>query len=251
MFYFVDRIITYYIDLYRFIYCTPSFIPSSPTPTLLPAPSVYSGLPAKVWRSSSSFQEKTGQRFIHHLLIVAGTLPNYSVKHLFVLPLSTGLFLILFNFLSIVILQFSNCMGKDSIILREKCLICNPLVELKVNTMIDRKLCMSLTFSNLIVSKLLSSNRHMHNFIVYFTRIHDICKKFAGNRVNEHGNVPRCEVILAFSDLEVIALSLTVLHYGEYPKDKERWSMVVRADSKPTPSQLRAGKQFKNAQKRP
>ncbi len=91
----------------------------------------------------------------------------------------------------------------------------------------------------------------MHNFIVYFTRIHDICKKFTGNRINEHGNVSRCEVILAFSDLEVIALSLTVLHYGEYPKDKERWSMVVRADSKPTPNQLRAGKQFKNAQKRP
>ena len=49
----------------------------------------------------------------------------------------------------------------------------------------------------------------MHNFIEKFTKINDICKKFAGNRVNEHGNVSRRGVIPTFSDLEVIALSLT------------------------------------------
>ena len=70
-------------------------------------------------------------------------------------------------------------------------------------------------FSNLIASKLLSSNRRMHNFI---EKIHkksnDICKKFAGNRVNEHGNVSRRGVIPTFSDLEVIALSLTAEAFG-------------------------------------
>ena len=50
----------------------------------------------------------------------------------------------------------------------------------------------------------------MHNFIEKFTKINDICKKFAGNRVNEHGNVSRRGVIPTFSDLEVIALSLSL-----------------------------------------
>ena len=54
----------------------------------------------------------------------------------------------------------------------------------------------------------------MHNFIEKFTKINDICKKFAGNRVNEHGNVSRRGVIPTFSDLEVIALSLTAEAFG-------------------------------------
>jgi len=37
----------------------------------------------------------------------------------------------------------------------------------------------------------------------------EICKKFAGNQVNEKGNVPRCGVVPTFSDLEVVALSIT------------------------------------------
>ncbi len=31
----------------------------------------------------------------------------------------------------------------------------------------------------------------MRNFITYFVRILGICKDFAGNRVNELGNVPK------------------------------------------------------------
>ena len=52
------------------------------------------------------------------------------------------------------------------------------------------------------------------SFIEKFTKINDICKKFAGNRVNEHGNVSRRGVIPTFSDLEVIALSLTAEAFG-------------------------------------
>ena len=49
----------------------------------------------------------------------------------------------------------------------------------------------------------------MRNFIANFVRILGICKDFAGNRVNELGNVPRCGVVPKFSDLEVVALGIT------------------------------------------
>ena len=39
----------------------------------------------------------------------------------------------------------------------------------------------------------------MHNFIEKFTKINDICKKFAGNRVNEHGNVSRAALVYMFA----------------------------------------------------
>ncbi|MGM9871749.1 MAG: hypothetical protein ACI31E_08180 [Muribaculaceae bacterium] len=49
----------------------------------------------------------------------------------------------------------------------------------------------------------------MRNFIAIFVRIFGVCKDFAGNRVNELGNVQRCGVVPKFSDLEVIALGFT------------------------------------------
>lgn len=54
----------------------------------------------------------------------------------------------------------------------------------------------------------------MRNFIANEVRILGICKDFAGNRVNEHGNVPRCGVVPKFSDLEVIALGITAESFG-------------------------------------
>ena len=47
-----------------------------------------------------------------------------------------------------------------------------------------------------------------------FVRILGICKDFAGNRVNELGNIPRCGVVPKFSDLEVIALGITAEAFG-------------------------------------
>ena len=49
----------------------------------------------------------------------------------------------------------------------------------------------------------------MHNFYAKYAKILDICKRFSNNLVNELGNVPRRGVVPKFSDLEVIALSLT------------------------------------------
>ena len=74
---------------------------------------------------------------------------------------------------------------------------------------------MSLIFSKLVVSKpLITIIAPMHNFIVKFGKILDIFKKFAGNRVNALGNVPRRGVVPKFSDLEVLALSATAEVFG-------------------------------------
>jgi hypothetical protein len=50
--------------------------------------------------------------------------------------------------------------------------------------------------------------------VVKFVKILEICKQFAGNQVNEKGNVARCGVVPTFSDLEVVALSLTSEAFG-------------------------------------
>ena len=77
------------------------------------------------------------------------------------------------------------------------------------------KLYISLIFSKLVVTKpLITIIALMHNFIVKFGKILDIYKKFAGNRVNVLGNVPRRGVVPKFSDLEVIALSATAEVFG-------------------------------------
>ena len=78
-----------------------------------------------------------------------------------------------------------------------------------------KKLHNSQIISKLVVTKLLSTIALlMRNFIANFVRILEICKDFAGNRVNEHGNVPRCGVVPKFSDLEVIALGITAEAFG-------------------------------------
>ena len=55
---------------------------------------------------------------------------------------------------------------------------------------------------------------HRRNFIANFVRILGFSKEFAANRVNEHGNVPRCGVVPKFSDLEVIAPGITAETFG-------------------------------------
>lgn len=61
-----------------------------------------------------------------------------------------------------------------------------------------------------MVSKTLSSSHRMYNLYTKFIKILEICKQFSVNLVNELGNVPRRGPIPKFSDLEVVALSLTV-----------------------------------------
>ena len=73
----------------------------------------------------------------------------------------------------------------------------------------NKKLYISLIFSNLVVFKTLSSNHRMYNLYTKFVKILEICKQFFENLVNESGNVPRRGSVPKFSDLEVVALSLT------------------------------------------
>lgn len=72
------------------------------------------------------------------------------------------------------------------------------------------KLHISLIFSTLVVSNQLSTIIvDMRNFVAKFGKILKICTKFAENQVNEKGNITRCGVVPTFSDLEVVALSIT------------------------------------------
>ena len=77
----------------------------------------------------------------------------------------------------------------------------------------EKKLCISLIFSNCVVSKHKVIIFHaMHNLYANFVKILEICKNFSINLVNELGNIPRPGVVPRFSDLEVVALSLTAEH---------------------------------------
>lgn len=71
-------------------------------------------------------------------------------------------------------------------------------------------------FSKLVVTKLLINyySAYASNFIANFVRILGICKDFAGNRVNELGNVPRCEAVPKFPNLEVFTLIITTEMFG-------------------------------------
>ena len=75
-----------------------------------------------------------------------------------------------------------------------------------------KKLHILLIFSILVVTKPLRSNHRMRNLIAIFAKFLEICKDFSSNLVNESGNVPRRGVVLRFSDLELIALSMTAEH---------------------------------------
>ena len=84
----------------------------------------------------------------------------------------------------------------------------------------SKKLYISLIFSNLVVIKTLSSNHRMYNLYTKFVKILEICKQFSENLVNESGNVPRRGPVPKFSDLEVVALSLTA---EAESIDSEKW----------------------------
>ena len=77
-----------------------------------------------------------------------------------------------------------------------------------------KKLHISLIFSKLELSKTLIYNHCMHNLYAIFAKYLEICKHFGDNLVNEKGNQPRRGVVPRFSDLEVIALSLTAESIG-------------------------------------
>ena len=60
----------------------------------------------------------------------------------------------------------------------------------------------------------------MYNLYTKFVKILEIFKQFSENLVNESGNVPRRGPVPKFSDLEVVALSLTA---ETESIDSEKW----------------------------
>ena len=60
----------------------------------------------------------------------------------------------------------------------------------------------------------------MYNLYTKLVKILEICKQFSENLVNESGNVPRRGPVPKFSDLEVVALSLTA---ETESIDSEKW----------------------------
>ena len=72
-----------------------------------------------------------------------------------------------------------------------------------------KKLRILLIISILEVSKSLISNHAMHNLYAIFAKFLEICKEMSFNLVDSHGNIPRRGVVPRFSDLEIVALSLT------------------------------------------
>ena len=77
-----------------------------------------------------------------------------------------------------------------------------------------KKLHISLIFSILLLKKTLILNHRMHNIYTIFGEYLEICKEFGKNFVNEKGNQCRSGVVPRFSDLKVIALSLTAESIG-------------------------------------
>lgn len=78
-----------------------------------------------------------------------------------------------------------------------------------------KKLHMSLKISNfMMINNTVICFISMHNLYANFVKILEICKKFSYGLVNDLGNIPRRGVVPRFSDLDVIALSLTAEHLG-------------------------------------
>ena len=60
----------------------------------------------------------------------------------------------------------------------------------------------------------------MQNLYTKFVKILEICKQFSENLVNESDKVPRRGPVPKFSDLEVVALSMTA---ETESIDSEKW----------------------------
>ena len=73
----------------------------------------------------------------------------------------------------------------------------------------SKRLYISLIFNNLVVIKTLSSSHRMYNLYTKFVKTLEICKQLSEKLVNESGNVPRRGHVPKFSELEVVALSVT------------------------------------------
>jgi hypothetical protein len=85
----------------------------------------------------------------------------------------------------------------------------------------------------------------MRNLAANFGKILDICKKFSKNLVDERRNMPRRGVVPRFSDLEVIALSLT----EKFSVDSESYLFSLLEEYKSDIPNLISRRQFNDRRK--
>ena len=109
-----------------------------------------------------------------------------------------------------------------------------------------KKLHIILICSILEVMKLLISNQRMHNFHAIFRKILEICKQFSYDLLNTEGNSRRRGVAPRFSDIEVIALSLTA---ETLSIDSENYLFRKLAESKKEIPNLISRRQFNDRRK--
>lgn len=109
-----------------------------------------------------------------------------------------------------------------------------------------KKLHIILICSILEVTKLLISNQRMHNFYAIFSKILEICKQFSYDLLNTEGNSRRRGVAPRFSDIEVIALSLTA---ETLSIDSENYLFRKLAESKKEIPNLISRRQFNDRRK--
>jgi hypothetical protein len=86
----------------------------------------------------------------------------------------------------------------------------------------------------------------MHNFHAIFSKILEICKQFSYDLVNTEGNSRRRGVVPRFSDIEVIALSLTA---ETLSIDSENYLFRKLAESKKEIPNLISRRQFNDRRK--
>lgn len=60
-----------------------------------------------------------------------------------------------------------------------------------------------------MVFNFLTTKYRMHNLYAIFLKNLNICKRVAGNLVNESGNVPKRGIVPKPSEFEIIALNMT------------------------------------------
>lgn len=86
----------------------------------------------------------------------------------------------------------------------------------------------------------------MRNLTAKLVKILDICKNFSKNLADERGNIPRRGVVPRFSDLEVIALSLTA---EKFSIDSESYLFSLLEEYKSEIPNLISRRQYNNRRK--
>ena len=86
----------------------------------------------------------------------------------------------------------------------------------------SKRLYLSLTFSNFLVIKTLSSNHRMYNLYTKFVKILEICKQFSENLVNESGYRELLHAVVLFLSFRFGSAG-TISGNRDREHEREKW----------------------------